>query len=227
MQIPLWFFVLSIALALSWQNMASLLLKRSSPLLTSHIKSYLPSSFPSLNHISNLQQSYRPFTNTPTNATMSPSTPFLETIAARRSIYALSKSSPIPDSKIQEIIKEAILHVPSSFNSQSTRAILLVKEEHDKLWDIAKTVLKGIVPEDQWAGTEGRLNGFQAAYGTVSFPFNSFPNPHLYKSKKQNTDMVDANRYCSSPPAPPCNPCKKNSPSTPTASHRGRFRVTA
>lgn len=97
----------------------------------------------------------------------SSSAPFLETVAARRTYYALSKSSPISDSKIQEIVKQAILHVPSSFNSQSSRAILLVKGEHDKLWDITKTVLKGIVPEDKWAGTEQRLNGFQGAYGTV------------------------------------------------------------
>eukprot|EP01065_Artemidia_motanka_P030359 TRINITY_DN36380_c0_g1_i1.p1 TRINITY_DN36380_c0_g1~~TRINITY_DN36380_c0_g1_i1.p1 ORF type:complete len:212 (+),score=0.30 TRINITY_DN36380_c0_g1_i1:35-637(+) len=97
------------------------------------------------------------------------SSSFLETIKNRRTIYQLSKSSPIPDSKIQEIIKEAVLHVPSSFNSQSTRVLLLVKEEHDKLWEIVKSVLKGVVPAEGWAATEGKLNGFKAAYGTVLF----------------------------------------------------------
>ncbi|TVY12686.1 putative nitroreductase, partial [Lachnellula arida] len=97
---------------------------------------------------------------------MSPSTAFLDTLKARRSIYALSKSSPIPDSAIQDIVTQAILHTPTSFNSQTTRAILLVKGEHDKLWDIAKEVLKGIVPADQYEATETRLSGFQAGYGT-------------------------------------------------------------
>jgi len=171
MQIPLWFFVATIALALSWHEMASLLLKRSgTPLFTANIKGFLPSIL-NLNSNSNsnlkTQPASRPFSTT--SANMSGSTAFFETIKGRRSIYALSKSSPIPDSKIQEIVKEAILHTPSAFNSQTTRAVLLVKGEHDKLWDIAKTVLKGIVPAEQWGSTEGRLNGFQGAYGTVRF----------------------------------------------------------
>ncbi|RDL37403.1 putative nitroreductase family protein [Venustampulla echinocandica] len=97
------------------------------------------------------------------------SQPFLEAIESRRTFYQLSKSSPVSDTRIQEIIKHAVLHVPSSFNSQSTRVILLVKEEHDKLWEITKTVLKGIVSEEQWTATEQKLNMFKAAYGTVLF----------------------------------------------------------
>lgn len=98
---------------------------------------------------------------------MSSSTQFLETIKARRTYYALKKESTIPDAKIQEIIKEVVLHVPSSFNSQTTRVILLVKEEHDKLWEIVKDVIKAIVPADAWPASEQRLNGFKAGYGTV------------------------------------------------------------
>ncbi|KAL3424917.1 nitroreductase family protein [Phlyctema vagabunda] len=99
----------------------------------------------------------------------SKSAAFIANIAARRTIYALKKESPIPDAKIQEIITQALLHVPSSFNSQSSRIILLVKGEHDKLWDITKEVLKGVVPAEQYPSTEARLNGFQAGYGTVLF----------------------------------------------------------
>jgi len=94
---------------------------------------------------------------------------FLDIIKGRRTLYALKNESTISDKQIQEIIEQVILHVPSSFNSQSTRIILLVKEEHVALWEIAKEVLKGIVTEEQWKSTEQRLNGFQAAYGTVLF----------------------------------------------------------
>jgi predicted oxidoreductase (fatty acid repression mutant protein) len=99
---------------------------------------------------------------------MSPSAPFLEAIKNRRTIYALKKESTISDAKVQEIINHVILHTPSSFNSQTTRVVLLVKEEHNKLWDITKEVLKSIVPAENYPATEQRLNGFQAGYGTVS-----------------------------------------------------------
>jgi predicted oxidoreductase (fatty acid repression mutant protein) len=106
---------------------------------------------------------------------------FLETVKNRRTYYALKKESPISDKQIQDIIHEAVLHVPSSFNSQSTRVILLVKEEHDKLWEITKEVLKGIVSPEQWGNTEQKLNGFKAGYGTVCLP----PLNHLTQSNRQ------------------------------------------
>jgi len=97
------------------------------------------------------------------------STQFFDIAKKRRSIYPLKKESPISDAKIQEIVTQALLHIPSSFNSQTTRCVLLVKKEHDKLWNIVKEVLKGIVPAEQWESTEGRLNMFAGGYGTVMF----------------------------------------------------------
>ncbi|KAE8442966.1 hypothetical protein EG329_002504 [Mollisiaceae sp. DMI_Dod_QoI] len=94
---------------------------------------------------------------------------FLDQIKNRRTYYQLSKSSPISDKAITDIVYEALKHSPSSFNSQSTRVVVLLKDEHDKLWNIAKEALKAIVSEEQWKSTEQRLSGFQAAYGTVLF----------------------------------------------------------
>ena len=175
MQIPFWLFLTSILLALTWQDMASLLLKKVPTLSTSSIKASLPATIrrnisPFVSLHPNPQ---RPFSTT--QATMSGSTPFLEAVKNRRTIYQLKKESPISDAKIQEIVTDALLHVPSSFNSQSTRMVILLKEEHAKLWDIAKDVLKAIVPAEQYSGTEQKLNGFQAAYGTVSFPIPVIP----------------------------------------------------
>jgi hypothetical protein len=100
------------------------------------------------------------------------STTFIDLLKTRRTIYQLKNTSPIPDSKIQEIVEQALLHVPSSFNSQSTRIVLLFKGEHEKLWDIAHDVLKGVVPEAQFEGTAKKLQGFRAGYGTVSWNFS-------------------------------------------------------
>lgn len=94
---------------------------------------------------------------------------FLQAIQDRRSIYALNKEAPISDKEIVEITKQALLHVPSSFNSQSTRLVVLLKAEHDKFWESVKEVLKTMVPEEQFPATEKKLDGFKAGYGTVSF----------------------------------------------------------
>jgi uncharacterized protein len=95
---------------------------------------------------------------------------FAEAIQTRRSIYQLTKASTISDSRIQEILKTVVENVPSSFNSQSARVVALLKDEHQKFWDIVENILKGIVPEDSWEHTAGRLKGFKNAYGTVRCP---------------------------------------------------------
>lgn len=93
---------------------------------------------------------------------------FLDIIATRRTFYQLGAKSPISDLRIQEILNQVVLHVPSAFNSQTTRVVLLLKQEHIKLWDIVKESVKGVAPAEQWPATEKKLSGFQAAYGTVS-----------------------------------------------------------
>ncbi|KZT72466.1 Nitroreductase [Daedalea quercina L-15889] len=114
--------------------------------------------------------------------TMASSTNFLEAIKKRRTYYAISNKSNISDERIQEIVKEIVLHVPSSFNSQSSRIVVLFKAEHEKLWDIASEVLKPIVPEQQWATTEKKLSSFKAGYGTVLFFEDQVPVRELQKN---------------------------------------------
>jgi len=98
---------------------------------------------------------------------MGNSSAFFEAVRNRRTIYGLEAKSPIPDERIIEIVNDTIKHVPSSFNSQSARAIVLLKAEHQKLWDLAIEALKAVVPPENFSQTEAKLNGFKAAYGTV------------------------------------------------------------
>lgn len=69
--------------------------------------------------------------------------------------------------------------MPSSFNSQSARLVVLLKEEHTKFWDIVTDILKTLVPEDAWEHTGQRLSGFQNAYGTVRCTITKRMNPPL------------------------------------------------
>jgi len=90
-------------------------------------------------------------------------------IQERRSIYAITKESPVSDDRIQEIIEFAVKYTPSAFNSQSARVVVLLGENQNKLWDITKETLRKIVPAESFSSTEDKINSFRNGYGTVLF----------------------------------------------------------
>ncbi len=94
---------------------------------------------------------------------------FLDAVENRRSIYAISSEQVISDEKLHEIINHAVMHTPSSFNSQSARVVVLLGDHHKKLWSITTDTLKAIVPADQFGPTQDKMNAFGAGYGTVLF----------------------------------------------------------
>ena len=94
---------------------------------------------------------------------------FFTAVADRRSFYGISKEAVVSDDKIKEIIEHAVKHTPSAFNSQSTRIVLLLGKEHDKLWDITMEALRKIVPADNFSSTEDKINSFKNGYGTVLY----------------------------------------------------------
>ena len=92
-----------------------------------------------------------------------------EIAQTRRSLYVLNKDLPISQDEVKQIVEHALKHTPSSFNSQSTRMVVLFGAEHEKLWDIAISELRKIVPADKFEPTENKLNMFKAAAGSVLF----------------------------------------------------------
>ena len=100
---------------------------------------------------------------------MSSSKSLFETVKNRRTYYALSNESTISDARIQEIVKDAVLHTPSAFNSQTSRVVLLLGDEHKKMWDLTTEVYKQSLPEDKFNHANQRFQMFKGAYGTVSY----------------------------------------------------------
>ena len=92
-----------------------------------------------------------------------------EAARTRRSVYALNKNLPLPAEEVAAIVEHAVLHTPSSFNSQSTRVVVLFGAEHEKLWQLTEAALRQIVPADKFEPTTQKLAGFAAAAGTVLF----------------------------------------------------------
>lgn len=95
---------------------------------------------------------------------------FKEAVANRRSYYGINNQSPVSDEKIKEIIDFAVTHVPSAFNSQSSRIVLLLHENHQKLWQLTKDILRQVVPGNVFADTEAKIDrSFAAGYATILF----------------------------------------------------------
>ena len=94
---------------------------------------------------------------------------FVDSIKVRRSIYALSPTSTIPDETITSIIKEAILHAPSAFNSQTTRCLVLLGGENQRLWGMIGDVLKPTFPVEQWNLFSPKIEEYKNGYGCCVF----------------------------------------------------------
>ena len=71
-----------------------------------------------------------------------------EALKQRRSYYRLSNQSTLSDNQLEELLSFILLHTPSAFNSQSTRMVLLLKEEHQKLWKIVLNTLQPTLSQE-------------------------------------------------------------------------------
>lgn len=88
----------------------------------------------------------------------------------RRSYYNITDQSPISDKAIKELVDFAVLNVPSAFNSQTTRLVLLLNEHHKRLWDIVKEVLLAQIGPEHFKATKTKIEGaFQSGHGTILY----------------------------------------------------------
>jgi len=100
---------------------------------------------------------------------------FIAAATRRRSQYALSPELPLSQADTTALIQEAVRQAPSSFNSQSSRAVILFGDESRKFWGFVKDALRAIVPAEAFAPTEAKIDSFAAGAGTVLFYEDSVP----------------------------------------------------
>lgn len=112
-----------------------------------------------------------------------------EGLIARRTYYGISKEKVVSEEIIQNIIKNAVKYVPTAFNSQSARVVLLLDKQHDRLWDIVKDALRKVVPAEDFHSTEDKINSFKSGYGTVLF----YEDQEVVESLQQNFELYKDN----------------------------------
>lgn len=101
-------------------------------------------------------------TNLPANAA-------LAQLTKRRSIYPIGKAVSLSTDQIEALIKEAVRQAPSSFNSQSSRAVILFGAASDRFWSIVTEALRAIVPAEAFGPTADKMKMFAGGVGTVLF----------------------------------------------------------
>jgi len=95
---------------------------------------------------------------------------FLEAVAMRRSYYNLGNGVVADDSRVVELVDSILATMPSPFNVQSARIVILFGAEHRALWDIVSDELRALVPEDKFAATARRIDdAFRSGRGTLLF----------------------------------------------------------
>lgn len=93
----------------------------------------------------------------------------IELFRQRRTQYALGRNLQATPEQIIDLVKEAVRQAPSSFNSQSSRAVVLLGEQSEKFWELTREALRPLVPAEAFGTTEAKLASFAAGVGTVLF----------------------------------------------------------
>ncbi|KAL3426481.1 nitroreductase [Phlyctema vagabunda] len=128
----------------------------------------------------------------------SPSDNFVTAISSRISCYNLINSSPISDSQIDKLISSVVTHTPSAFNVQSARAVVLLKHEHEKLWDIGDALLKKNMPATAYQALAPKVRGYRSAYGSVLWFEDQTALQDLAQRQPAVKDLVQEWSYHSS-----------------------------
>ncbi len=94
---------------------------------------------------------------------------FTSLATKRRTIYHLGNNVTQSKEAITTLIHDVTKQAPSSFNSQSSRVVVLFGDAHNKLWDIATDSLKAVVPAEAFEATKAKIDSFRAGFGSVLY----------------------------------------------------------
>ena len=107
---------------------------------------------------------------------------YIDIIKSRRSIYDLNDQLPISEKVVINTIKHVIVESPTAFNMQSSHLVVLMNDEHSKLWHIFTDRLKKEVAEDKVTSTQAKMDMFSKAKGTILF----FDDRHVIDQLKKD-----------------------------------------
>jgi nitroreductase len=90
----------------------------------------------------------------------------VNSLKERRSYYNISKNLPVDENKVIKLVEEATEFTPDAFNMKSARVVVVLGEQHDKLWDSIFDVFGGKVPRE-------KIDSFKAGAGTILYFYDN------------------------------------------------------
>lgn len=92
---------------------------------------------------------------------------FYDAVKERRTIHVLGSQEVISEERLDDIIKQAVNYLPTAFNGQEQRAVLLLGQNHSWFWETVTAKIKAMVPAEEFPASADRLNGFASGAGTI------------------------------------------------------------
>lgn len=96
-------------------------------------------------------------------------TQFTNLVEKRRSVYAIGNHTELSNKEIVDRIREVMKDVPTAFNSQTTRLVVVFGEDNVKLWDHIIDVQKDVLEGPSREMMLGVMEGAKGGVGTVLF----------------------------------------------------------
>lgn len=94
---------------------------------------------------------------------------YMDVLTKRRSVYQLTNQLPISEEELISHIEKVLELSPTAFNMQSSRALLLLGQEHTQLWSMTMDILRAHTTPEQFVTTKEKLERFLQGTGTILF----------------------------------------------------------
>ncbi len=91
----------------------------------------------------------------------------------RRTRYGLAKSTTVSNDAVRALVEEAVQVVPSAFNAQTQRVVVLFDDASDKFWDLTREELRKVAPAEGFENTIAKLESFKQGNGTILYFYDT------------------------------------------------------
>lgn len=95
--------------------------------------------------------------------------PFTQLVKSRRTRYAIGNNADVTKEEVVARLREVAKEVPTAFNSQTSRLVVVFGEDNEKLWGHILDVQKEVLQGEMWDMMSGVMQGAKGAFGTILF----------------------------------------------------------